>query len=159
MTQSESCVTAADVAWPTDRELFGRVRAHLLAMEGPSTEPFGGACRYREVGRDRRCAVGCLVTDAAYDPAMEGVAMSDVTASHGLWLPVGGDDALGAPLARALEASGVPARESTGWMLLGLQCLHDRVSDDMDAADWRAYIADGLAAGRFGDDGAFLGGL
>ena len=51
--------------------IFNTVAAHLLTQNAKAIEP-GGGCRYRMPDGDTRtCAVGCLITDAEYVPAME----------------------------------------------------------------------------------------
>ena len=52
------------------QSIFDTVAAHLLTQNDRAQEPSG--CRYRmPAGDTRTCAVGCLITDAEYDPAME----------------------------------------------------------------------------------------
>lgn len=111
----------------TDREIFERVRAHLLKQgrkaESTVTDCDGGLtneCRYRgDAGR--MCAVGCLVSDEAYRAAMEGSVVRQLELRNGMWSAVGRDD----DLANALNDSGIPARASTKQLLVELQSLHD----------------------------------
>lgn len=52
--------------------IFNQVKAHLFAQGGPSMR--GGALGYRgENGR--KCAIGALIPDELYEPAMEGLAI------------------------------------------------------------------------------------
>jgi hypothetical protein len=54
----------------TDREIFEKVRDHLL-HQGKQSVVHDGECRYRGPKRTK-CAVGCLIPDTNYDPKMEG---------------------------------------------------------------------------------------
>lgn len=64
---------------PTRREVFERVKAHLLAqgkaakVSVPKTWAEGSEtrCCYR-TGDGLKCAVGCLITDEAYHDGLEG---------------------------------------------------------------------------------------
>ena len=58
----------------THRELFERVRTHLLAQGRPSLDRSGG-CVYRSP-EGLRCAVGALIPDGAYHPGLEGLGAS-----------------------------------------------------------------------------------
>lgn len=91
----------------TRREIFDRVKTHLLAQGRRATDGTIGPCMYRAPD-GARCAVGCLISDEAYRPGFEG---------------------LGAETRSVLEAlriSGVDAtEEETQWMLIELQKMHD----------------------------------
>lgn len=57
----------------TGQEVFDRVVAHLRA-QGEKAISGTGLCLYR--GADgRKCAVGCLIPDELYTPAVEGEAV------------------------------------------------------------------------------------
>lgn len=52
-----------------EREIFDRVKTHLLQQNEKSYDEFNG-CLYR--GKNGlKCAVGCLIEDDEYDDAME----------------------------------------------------------------------------------------
>ena len=87
------------------REVFNRVKAHLLTQNAQALDYCGG-CAYR--GQDgTKCAVGCLITDNAYSPGIEGAT------------------ALDERLEWALGQSGVPTDMRTLRMLDALQRMHD----------------------------------
>jgi hypothetical protein len=52
-----------------NQEAFETSVTHMLT-QGCAARTSGG-CRYR-AEKDRSCAIGCLMTDAEYDPTMEG---------------------------------------------------------------------------------------
>ena len=52
------------------QEIYDKVKAHLLAQGRPAM--FQGSCVYRSPN-GLKCAVGCLITDEAYDEDLEGV--------------------------------------------------------------------------------------
>lgn len=54
----------------TDQKLFDRIAKHLLQQGRASRPRAKAACRYRYGGL--RCAVGCVIPDRYYDPALEG---------------------------------------------------------------------------------------
>jgi hypothetical protein len=118
----------------TDREIFDRVKAHLLAQGRPAIGRDGG-CAYR--GKDGRgdtsCALGCLIPDDVYDKSIEGVTMTPIDVSAGQWtsyVPGGDQDESAVErLATVLNASGIPARNSTRRMLNFLQLAHDNSND------------------------------
>lgn len=94
----------------TEQEIFDKVVTHLLTQGRQSLvdENLFGGCAYR--GHDgTKCAVGCLISDEAYVPALEGqgVYQDDVRA--------------------ALAASGVDVVGSSRKfdLLCYLQDLHD----------------------------------
>lgn len=86
----------------TQQEIFTRVASHLLAQNRRSF--LHGRCAYRGDNGDM-CAVGCLITDEAYTPNLEGCTVGK------------------ASVIRALEASGISV-EHTGF-LAELQEFHD----------------------------------
>ena len=96
----------------TDKEIFDRVATHLL-LQGKracvTTHPTGHmTCAYRGDG-GTSCAVGCLITDEAYDPALEGYSVRSTLVRE------------------ALEKSGVETEFSSARvrLLRLLQCIHD----------------------------------
>lgn len=57
----------------TDREIFDKVRAHLLNQGVKALTPnlpSGRICRYRTPD-GLMCAVGCLIPETFYDPMIE----------------------------------------------------------------------------------------
>jgi hypothetical protein len=108
----------------TDQEIFDKVATHLLTQGRQSLvdENIFGGCAYR--GHDgTRCAVGCLISDEAYTPNIEGqgVYQYDVLA--------------------ALAASGVIDVVDRRFDLLAqLQDIHDYSAPD----NW-AYELEGVA--------------
>lgn len=100
----------------TKQEIYDKVCAHLAQQGGPAKSNVG--CAYRGDG-GRSCAVGCLITDAAYNKSCEGY-----DATHdGVHL--------------MLRDSGIsPTKELVG-MLRDLQEDHDNYSygpDELKAA-------------------------
>jgi hypothetical protein len=62
----------------TPREVFDRVKAHLLAQGKKAANGPGEGCQYRTRG-GLKCAVGCLIPDDVYDPTFEGVTMRNLS--------------------------------------------------------------------------------
>lgn len=108
-------------------KILDRVRSHLLT-QGCKSLGVNGDCQYRTYGdaADARpvlkCAIGCLISDSAYNPYMEGATMSTVRPAAGRWQ---GNGYHGDHLARALNASGVPATRRIQMLLGSLQEIHD----------------------------------
>lgn len=100
----------------TRREVFEKVKAHLLSQNGRSRNGLGD-CLYRGPG-DMKCAVGCLIANEHYNLGLENklVFDSEVRAS--------------------LEKSGVPTDHCTINMLSALQVCHD----DEEVNDWPEYL-------------------
>lgn len=121
--------------------IFERVRDHLLTQNRPSSS-IGEGCLYRLECMDAskpplRCAVGCLITDEAYDAAIEGRGLSSLTCVDGRWVAVtdceGIDDGVAGKdvaLARALKESNVPATDDVHQLLIELQQVHDWIEPD-----------------------------
>lgn len=83
----------------TAQEIFNRVARHLLDQgERSATD---GGCLYRGP-RGLSCAVGCLLTDADYQPNMEGEAFNAIVR---LWL--GKDHPLAAHTDLLCELQGI----------------------------------------------------
>jgi hypothetical protein len=62
----------------TSQEIFEIVCVHLLTQNQKSQEtPLGGRCKYRGYG-NKKCAIGILISDNLYDPAMEFQSVSYV---------------------------------------------------------------------------------
>ncbi len=112
----------------TEQEIFDRVATHLLKQGRKATElaaiSHGGdsmlRCRYR-TDDGLRCAVGCLIPDEVYTPAIEGVTVFEVAEKL---IPT---DARAVFLfLSALESSGIDHNDGALMSLLqSLQELHD----------------------------------
>lgn len=93
----------------TDREVFEKVKAHLLSQNKKSIIMYGfntnGICAYRG-DNNLQCAVGCLIKDEFYTSKLEGMMMGRSTT-----------------LELVLNSSGVP--DSSFQMLRNLQSIHD----------------------------------
>jgi hypothetical protein len=94
----------------TNQEIFDKVVHHLLTQGKPALE--GGSCRYRTAD-GLKCAIGCLITDDAYDASLEGrgIVFTNVL--------------------NALTQSGIPVTEDNGGLLIRLQSLHDYTDSEM----------------------------
>lgn len=55
----------------TAQELFNQAYLGVLAQDGPSRLPSSSMCAYRGP-EGRKCALGLIITDEEYSPAMEG---------------------------------------------------------------------------------------
>ena len=60
---------------PSKQETFDLVAAHLLVQNAKSEDSY--ACLYRGPN-GRKCAVGVLIPDSDYDPALEGLLANDL---------------------------------------------------------------------------------
>ena len=87
------------------REVFDKVKAHLLAQGQKSLTP-EGRCAYRGTG-GVKCAVGVLIDDTAYTPVLENQTVGAASVHD------------------ALLESGVPDDDATIRMLERLQTAHD----------------------------------
>lgn len=128
---------------PVARELFERVRSHLLRQGRRARPATGGGCQYRvelaaEGGRVLRCAVGCLIPEDAYDPAIEGTSLFFVSLTDGRW--TGSTDG-SARLAAVLEAAGVPTFPGADRLISRLQDVHDRIPPQHWASELEAVGA------------------
>jgi hypothetical protein len=91
----------------TKQEIFTRVADHLLTQFDKSISSDSLFCAYRAPD-GKKCAIGCLITDAAYSPELEGALV---------WRSA---------VRNALLLSGVrDADTSIMQMLVELQTLHD----------------------------------
>ena len=76
----------------TTQEAYEGIRRHfsrryVLFGAGPSPKGLGTVCLYRGDGdpaNDTRCAVGCLIPNDLYDPAMESVGVLDLIDNFGV---------------------------------------------------------------------------
>ncbi len=128
----------------TRREIFARVRDHLLVQgvrsrigSADTTDgDEGTVCAYRgrdPDGRPVTCAVGCLIPDGLYDPALE------CTSAEFLCGIDSGVDATAVQrAARDRLRAGLPDvfNPDNGELLDRLQSIHDSVPPDM----WEARL-------------------
>lgn len=52
------------------QKAYEKIRAHLIEQGKPAMNPMTGGCFYRAEG-GLKCAVGCLISDDAYEPSLE----------------------------------------------------------------------------------------
>lgn len=100
----------------TLQEIFDRICDHAVTQNSVSSDEDGG-CLYRHPD-GRRCFVGVLISDEAYDPSIE---RRDVTTDA---------------VADALQASGIDVRYWTKQRLRDLQGIHD----SHEPSDWPAEL-------------------
>lgn len=55
----------------TKKEIFEKVRDHLLKQNALSKDEFDGRCLYRSEN-GLKCAIGCLISDEDYRDSFEG---------------------------------------------------------------------------------------
>lgn len=73
----------------TPQQIFDKVAAHLIAQGRPARDVFN-SCKYRLPtfdGRVLMCAIGALIPDDKYDPAMEGLDVYGLLSSFGDVVP------------------------------------------------------------------------
>ena len=88
------------------QKVFDKVVNHLLTQNAKSFDEIAG-CMYRG-GNGMMCAVGCLITDAGYDPEIESLVMGSLAVNN------------------ALEKSGINVDDDEEeYLLRDLQRLHD----------------------------------
>tara|TARA_B100000768_G_scaffold94884_1_gene88702 strand:- start:3832 stop:4170 length:339 start_codon:yes stop_codon:yes gene_type:complete len=109
------------------KEIFDRVKAHLLKQGERASRQNGHGCYYH-TPEGLKCAVGCLITGEAYSGALEGDVVEN------------------ALVRAALEASGIDDEPDTIDMLCRLQSIHD----DWAPNRWE-HALDNLEADLFGD--------
>ena len=109
------------------QEIFNTVARHLMRQGRRSVDGEADMCVYRS-SSGLRCAVGCLIEEGEYTPAMEGLPVTEL-AERG-WLP----DRL------------VPHQN----LLFELQVVHDRAHVET----WRASLA--AVADKFRLDSSVL---
>jgi hypothetical protein len=111
------------------QEIFQTARDHLLAQDARAIENDEDGeelgCRYLAPD-GKKCAVGCLIKPEAYNPFIEGLAVSGVYDYQ--------NDAKALALRSALLASGIDTdAEGVRWLLGRLQYVHD----DCEPSEWR----------------------
>jgi hypothetical protein len=104
----------------TDREIFDKVRAHLLNQGVRAM--VNDACRYR-TPQGMACAVGCLIPEEFYDPMIETGVLP--RCADGLWNDKGAVDENDDTLVDVMNQCGIPARNSVRSLLTDLQAVHD----------------------------------
>ena len=96
--------------------VFDKVVKHLLTQKRRSESNRG--CAYRGKDGDM-CAVGCLISDKAYDPEIEGHSVFHLRVQE------------------TLAESGVPTYNKMKFLLADLQYLHDECSISLWKTDLR----------------------
>lgn len=107
-----------------DRQaVFDRVRDHLLRQKRRSLRAILGEqfCAYRDEN-GLKCAIGCLITDQAYRPSIEGNNPKDARVKN------------------ALRASGIEIDGEADLLFLGrLQSIHDSEEPEDWAAELKSF--------------------
>ncbi|SAL25709.1 hypothetical protein AWB71_01428 [Caballeronia peredens] len=106
------------------KDIYERVSSHLL-MQRAVSEDDNGSCRLRSP-EGRKCAIGSLLHDDLYDPALEGVGISYYR------------HAQDGQLLRALYASNVNAYDPN---IIDLLIELEQVHDDSDVTEWPHLLA------------------
>jgi hypothetical protein len=96
-----------------EQKAYEKIRAHLIEQGRPALDPMTRSCFYRAVD-GLKCAVGCLISDDAYDETLE-----DATP-------------LNASVQQALKASGWVFALGGYQFLRDLQESHDYWDIDSD---------------------------
>jgi len=141
--------TSGATPGPSDREVFERVRTHLL-RQGRRARTFhgDGNCRYRtwaEDGSVLMCAAGCLIAEAAYDESLEGRNVGNPDVNRAL---------VESGVLDPAEASVTAERSPRLRMLRALQEVHDRI----EVSRWESVLA-GLAGRLLTPGGSWTGRL
>ena len=95
--------------------VFDKAVKHLLTQKRRSESKRG--CAYRSKSGDM-CAVGCLISDKAYDPKIEGSSIYN------------------SQVQEALAESGVPTYNKMVFLLADLQYIHDEASISL----WKGHL-------------------
>jgi hypothetical protein len=111
------------------KQIFYKVKKHLLRQGKQSLTRVGGSCLYRSDDGVMSCAVGCLMTDDMYSPDFEGFGVAEL------------EDDVMTPIIGVHKAS----REYKLGLLEALQEVHDNYSpygwaDALDAVQERYNI-------------------
>lgn len=133
----------------TEREVFDKIKTHLLTQMSKSMLDDGERCAYRG-HNGRMCAIGCLIPDEDYKPIMEMATMNSVKTMNGVWTSAAGawcKDTQGATsaslLADVLNKQEIPI--SLHPVLRQLQTVHDQ----HDPEEW-AQCLDAIERDHFG---------
>ena len=86
-------------------QISEKIRDHLIKQRSKSQSEYG-SCKYRN-DEGLMCAVGCLITDEAYDEGLEGKMSDDLLVTA------------------ALERSGVQVDETGDKLFRAWQSYHD----------------------------------
>lgn len=101
------------------QEVFNRVATHLLTQMKKSLMGNDGFCAYR--GRKGlACAIGCLITDEAYTPDVEGKTVNNEK------------------VVEALAKCGIEVKK-VGY---GFFCALQKVHDEYEYQQWRPRLHD-----------------
>jgi len=101
----------------TKREIFDRVKDHLLNQMKPATN--GSSCVYYNEKDQTKCALGALINPAYYDACIEG------------------QTAWNSGVKKVLEASGIPIGNPGIFpMVIDLQAMHDTKAPEL----WAAHL-------------------
>lgn len=113
------------------QKAYEKMRAHLIEQGRPAVDAMTGSCFYRHES-GLKCAVGCLIDDAAYSGSLE-----DLTSKN-------------EEIHRALESSGWTFDEAGFRFLFEAQLIHDQWKAGSD--DGLRYVIEQLdkSAGLFG---------
>lgn len=106
-----------------DHAVFECVRRHMLAQQSVS-EDETGSCRLRGY-QGRKCAIGCLIREEYYYPALEQLGISYFRNDPD------------SPLLRALAASGVDVRSKA---LIDLLIELGDIHDGTAVCDWSCRL-------------------
>lgn len=110
------------------QEIFDKVATHLFA-QGEKAISGDGSCVYR--GADgAMCAVGCLIPNEVYTPAMEGLKAHALLSEEG-FIPYNDSD-----LDRRLIIPELATLRSHKALLGDLQDVHDAHEDESYAFVW-----------------------
>lgn len=101
------------------RDMVADVRAHLLRQNERSIDD-DGRCMYRHGAR--MCAVGCLIPDSMYTPAIEGLDVDELRPAY---------------LDHIAKSYGIHDRVTMEYILRELQNIHDQEPTSY----WEAQIS------------------
>lgn len=97
----------------TPQAIFNFVSKHLLEQKERAIKDNGEGCQYH-ASNGLKCAVGCLITEKAYNPVIEGRSLDSFGG------PLKED-----PLFKVLRASGVSLEQKNLELMSALQIIHD----------------------------------
>lgn len=63
------------------QKTFNTIVTHLRQQGDQSLDSFGIQCRYRNY-LDKKCAIGCLISDEEYLPEMESLSLFDLQCQY-----------------------------------------------------------------------------
>ncbi|KAA1011325.1 hypothetical protein FVF58_15390 [Paraburkholderia panacisoli] len=106
-----------------DCAIFERVRCHMLAQQAVSEDETGSCCLRGYQGR--KCAIGCLIREEYYHPALEQLGISYF------------QNYPDSPLLQALAASGVNVRSRP---LIDLLIELEDIHDGCAVSDWPSRL-------------------